>query len=117
MTPEQVLTKNIMIWCGEHDMLCFHTNVGKIKFWDPVQEQERFFDTGLPKGWPDLMILTNKGKAIYCETKIRPRRPTAEQFTTIKLLNSRGFTAFVAYNMDDFTSEMEKALRIENTKK
>ena len=52
MTPEQVLDKNIMLWCGQHNWLCFHTNVGKIKFWDEKQKQWRWFDTGLPVGWP-----------------------------------------------------------------
>lgn len=47
MTPEQVLDKNIMLWCGERNWLCFHTNVGKVMMWDG-----RYFDTGLPVGWP-----------------------------------------------------------------
>lgn len=108
MTPEQVLDKNIMLWCGQHNWLCFHTNVGKIKFWDVKQEKERWFDTGLPKGWPDLLILTDKGQVIFCETKIHPRKPTKEQLNIIDVLVKRGFLAFVCYSMEQFIEEVSK---------
>lgn len=103
MTPEQVLDKNIMLWCGQHDWLCFHTNVGKVQMIDG-----RYFDTGLPKGWLDLLILTNKGKVIFCETKIHPRKPTKEQINTIEVLRKRGFLAFVAYSLEEFIEAVEK---------
>lgn len=101
-TPEQRLTKEIMAYCGEKNWLCFHRNVGKVKMSDG-----RFFDTGAPKGWLDLEIFTDKGQAIFCETKIHPRKPTAEQLKTISILQERGFLAFVAYSLEEF---------IENTK-
>lgn len=103
MTPEQVLDKNIMLWCGQHDWLCFHTNVGKVQMIDG-----RYFDTGLPKGWLDLLILTNKGQVIFCETKIHPRKPTKEQINTIEVLRKRGFLAFVAYSLEEFIEAVEK---------
>ena len=103
MTPEQVLDKKIMLWCGEHDALCFHTNVGKVQMIDG-----RYFDTGLPKGWLDLLILTNKGQVIFCETKIHPRKPTKEQINTIEVLRKRGFLAFVAYSLEEFIEAVEK---------
>lgn len=91
-----------MIYCGEHNWLCFHTNVGKVQTIDG-----RMFDTGLPVGWPDLMILTDKGQAIYCETKIHPRKPTKEQIKTINILKERGFVAFVAYSLEEFIKNVE----------
>ena len=97
MTPEQALDHSIRLWCGEHNWLCFHANVGRVKMADG-----RFFDTGLPKGFPDLLILTDNNHVLFCETKIHPRKPTAEQVNFIRNLRSRGFTAFVAYNMDEF---------------
>ena len=55
MTKEQVLDKNIMLYCGQHNALCFHTNVGKINFYDEKQKCWRWFDTGLPRsGGPTL---------------------------------------------------------------
>ena len=110
MTPEQVLDKKIMLWCGQHNWLCFHTNVGKIKFWDKTQGKERWFDTGLPVGWLDLLILTDKGQVIFCETKIHPRKPTKEQLNTIDVLVKRGFLAFVCYSIEQFIETAEKAL-------
>lgn len=101
-TPEQRLTKEIMIYCGGRNWLCFHQNVGTIKTND-----NRYVRTGLPKGWPDLMILTDKGKAMFCETKIHPRKITNEQEHMLKILCERGFLAFVAYSLEEF---------IENTK-
>lgn len=92
-----------MLWCGQHDWLCFHTNVGKVQMIDG-----RYFDTGLPKGWPDLMILTNKGETIFCETKIHPRKPTKEQINTIEVLQKRGFLAFVCYSLGEFIEVVEK---------
>lgn len=47
-TPEVRLMKEIQLWCGQHNFIAFHTNVGKIKFWDKTQNKERYFDSGLP---------------------------------------------------------------------
>lgn len=107
MTPEHKLMNEIQIYCGEKDWLCFHCNVGKIKFYDEKKGCYRWFDTGLPTGWPDLKIITNKGKVFYCETKIHPRKPTKDQLKIIDNLQNRGVLAFVAYSLDEF---------IENTK-
>lgn len=62
----------------------------------------RLFDTGLPRGWPDLLILTPNGQTIFCETKIHPRKPTVDQLRTIDLLKSYGFLAFVSYSLEEF---------------
>lgn len=113
-TPEQRLDKEIMLWCGQHNWLCFHQNVGKIKFYDETQQKDRFFSTGFPEGWPDLLILTEKGQAIFCETKIKPRKPTQAQLNTLEILKKRGFLAFVAYSIDEFTSSVENVLKSEN---
>lgn len=106
-TPEQRLDNEIKLWAGMNDFIVFHTNVGKIKFYDEKQGMYRWFDTGLPPGWPDLMILSNDGKVSFCETKVRPRKPTPQQLKTIALLNSRGFKAFVAYSLEEFIENMK----------
>ena len=53
-----------MIWCGEHDILCHHLNVGQFKLPDG-----RYFNTGIPKGFPDLQLIGH-GWVAYEETKI-----------------------------------------------
>jgi hypothetical protein len=103
MTPEQVLDKNIMIWCGEHNYLCFHANVGSVKLADG-----RYFSTGLPKGFPDLLIFKTNGEIAFCETKIHPRKPTQEQLHMIATLQERGFNAFVAYSLQEFIEQINK---------
>lgn len=103
MTPEQALDKSIMLWCGEHNWLCFHINVGGGKM-----ANGGYFKTGVPIGWPDLLILTNKGQVIFCETKIYPRKPTQQQINLINNLKTRGFTAFVAYTLEEFINEVGK---------
>lgn len=102
MTPEMRLLRKIQIYCGTKNCLAFHQNVGSVKMADG-----RFFSTGMPQGWPDMIILTNNGKAIFCEVKVHPNRPTKEQINTIRVLTERGFLAFVAYSLDEFI-EMTK---------
>ena len=97
MTPEQVLDKNIMLYCGQRNWLCFHINVGKIKLPDGS-----YFQTGVPVGWPDLTIITDYGEVMFCETKIKPRKPTLEQINFINNLKSRHIRAFVAYTLEEF---------------
>ena len=104
-TPEQRLTKEIMIYCGNRDWLCFHRNVGKVKTSDG-----RYFDTGAPKGWPDLEIFTNNGQIIFCETKIHPRKPTSDQLRIIDILRKRGFLAFVAYSLEEFIENVKNVV-------
>lgn len=111
MTPEQILDKQIMIWCSKQDWLCFHINVGKIKFFDEKQGKYRIFDTGVPPGWPDLQIITDKGQVFYCETKVHPRKPTADQLKMIKILNDRNILAFVAYSLEEFIEVVEKEIK------
>ena len=103
MTPEQALDKSIMLYCGQRNWLCFHINVGGGKM-----QNGTFFQTGVPKGWPDLTIITDDGKVIFCETKIHPRKPTQEQLDFIENLRSRHIKAFVAYTLEEFINEVCK---------
>ena len=100
MTPEQHLSNEIRLWCGEHNWLCFHINVGQGYLIHGQTKQ--WFKTGLPVGFPDLTILTDKGQAIFVETKIHPRKPTPEQEHTQQLLRDRGFVSFTCYTLQEF---------------
>lgn len=103
MTPEQYLDKQIMLWCGEHNWLCFHCNVGRVK-----TDDGRIFSTGLPTGFPDLLIITDTGKTIFCETKIKPRKPSSDQIKFINNLINRGHIAFVSYSINEFILQIQK---------
>lgn len=97
MTPEQLLTKQIMLWCGEHNWLCFHTNVGSV-----LTADNRIFNTGLPVGFPDLLIITDDSRTLFIETKIHPRKPTADQIKCQENLRKRGFISDTVYSLEEF---------------
>ena len=101
MTQEQYLDKQIMLYCGEHNWLCFHCNVGQV-----LTANGTYFRTGLPVGFPDLLVIQTDGKVAFCETKIHPRKPTKEQVAFLTNLQERGFTAFVAYSLDEFIEKI-----------
>ena len=103
MTPEAHLSKQIMLYCGEHDWLCFHCNVGSVLTADGT-----YFRTGLPVGFPDLLIIKHDGKIAFCETKIHPRKPTKEQIAFLTNLRERGFNAFVAYSLEEFIENVNR---------
>lgn len=100
MSPEHKLQNEIKIWCGERDIICFRINVGKVKMQDG-----RWFDTGLPVGFSDLLILSNDGKATFCETKIKPRKPTIEQLHFLETMKNRGYKTIIAYSLQDFIDQ------------
>ena len=103
MTPEHRLSNEIRIWCGVHNWLCFHINVGKIRLQDGT-----YFNTGVPVGWPDLTIITDFGQVIFIETKIKPRKPTDEQIKMLENLRHRGFIAEVVYSKNEFLKTLLK---------
>lgn len=105
MTPEHALSNKIRIWCGEHNWLCFHINVGKIRMSDGT-----YFNTGVPVGWPDLTIITDTGQVLFIETKIKPRKPTDDQINMLNNLRGRGFIAEVVYEFSEFLTLIRTVL-------
>lgn len=75
--------------------ITFRVNVGKVKMWDG-----RYFDTGLPKGFSDLMILKD-GKLNFAELKAENGKPSKEQLNFINQMIKNGFNAGIARNLDD----------------
>ena len=97
---EQNLMNNIRLWCGEHDILCFRCNVGKVKcvngYW---------FDTGLPNGFSDLIILHNK-TIYFCEVKTLTGKQREDQINFMNQVRKKGYTYFVARSIDDIISNV-----------
>ena len=73
----------------------FRTNVGKVKLKDG-----RWFDTGLPNGFSDLMAF-KESKAYFVEVKVKPNTPSDEQINFIEQMKNRGFTAGVVYSVSE----------------
>ena len=81
----------------------FRTNVGKVKMHDG-----RWFDTGLPKGFSDLMVLKN-GKTYFIELKVGKNKASKNQLNFINQMTKNGFKAGIAYNMEDILKILEES--------
>lgn len=96
MTLEHRIMNEIRLWCGQHDILCFRCNVGRVRTADG-----KWFDTGLPEGFPDLLILDNNGKVIFCEVKTPTGKQKPDQIRFMNTVRQRGFTYIVARSVED----------------
>lgn len=105
MTPEQALDARCKLYAGQRNAMCFHINVGKVKMNDG-----RFFDTGAPVGFSDLLTILPNGLTMYCETKIHPRKPTEKQIDFINLLRKRKVIAGVAYTVEEYIELFDLAM-------
>ena len=95
MTPEHKIMNEIRLWCGQHDILCFRCNVGKVKKADGT-----WFDTGLPEGFPDLLILHN-AIAYFVEVKTPTGKQRPEQIRFMNIIRNRGFNYIIARSVND----------------
>lgn len=93
---EKKLSKEIMLLCGQNDIVVFDVNVGKVKLFNG-----RYFDSGLPKGFPDLFLLTKNGRAVFIEVKVKPNKPQPAQVEFIQFLRSLGYFADVVFSISD----------------
>jgi hypothetical protein len=73
----------------------FRANVGKVKMMDG-----RYFDSGLPRGFSDLMVLKS-GKIAFVELKSEGGKPSKEQLNFILRMQQMGFAAGIAFSLED----------------
>lgn len=65
MGKEQAIQNDIRVQLAQAGYIVFRTNVGKVKTQDG-----RWFDTGLPTGFPDLMgYKPDNGRIFFIEVK------------------------------------------------
>lgn len=95
MTPEHRIMNEIRLWCGENNILCFRCNVGKVRM-----ANGGYFDTGLPSGFSDLIILANK-QIYFCEVKTKTGKQRDDQIQFMNLVRDRGYCYFVARSVSD----------------
>jgi len=103
MTPEHALSNRIRLWCGENDILCFHINVGKIKL-----PSGGYFQTGVPNGWPDLLMMTKGGKVFFVETKTLTGNLEKDQAIMINELRKRKFEVHIIFTFTQFEYLIEQ---------
>ena len=92
---EHNIQNAIRLWCGEHDILCFRCNVGRV-----LMADGGFFDTGLPNGFSDLIILYNH-TIYFCECKTTKGKQRDDQLKFQRMVEARGYTYFIARSIDD----------------
>lgn len=74
-TKEQAIQDSIRVALAQAGYIVFRTNVGKVKTADG-----RWFDTGLPSGFPDLMgYKPNNGRIFFIEVKTKIGRRRKDQ--------------------------------------
>lgn len=93
---ETGLMHDVMLAVSAKGCKIFRANVGKVRMRDG-----RWFDTGLPKGFADLMGHRPDGRAFYIETKLHPRKPTKEQVQFLLAMIKTGAIGGVAYSVED----------------
>ena len=95
MTEMDIL-RSIRLALSERGYCVFRINSGKVKMADG-----RWFETGVPRGFSDLMAVKN-GKAYFIECKTDKGRATAEQLNFIKQMQTRyGCRAGIARSVED----------------
>ena len=92
---EHNIQNEIRLWCGTHGILCFRCNVGKV-----LTATGDYFETGLPVGFSDLIILYNK-TIYFCEVKTLKGKQRQCQVDFMNMIRSYGYTYFVARCVDD----------------
>ena len=93
---EHDLQNLIRIKLSELGYCVFRVNVGRFKTQDG-----RWFDTGLPKGFSDLMAVKN-GKVYFLEVKTETGKASPEQLNFLAVMrNKYGCVAEIVRSVDD----------------
>lgn len=97
MTREQKIQNDIRVAVATHDCTIFRANVGKVKM-----ENGRWFDTGLPRGYPDLFGFRHSdGKVFFIECKNETGRLRPDQVKFARIISAFPVLYGVARSVDD----------------
>ena len=103
MTPESKLKAQVELYLSELGYIPLRLNVFQAFTRDGVPIR-----TGLPKGTSDLLAISPSGQAVFIETKVHPRKPTAEQLNFIEVMRKQGAIAGVVYSIDELKILLNK---------
>ena len=95
MQTEHDLQNLIRLELSKLGWTTFRLNVGKVKMTDG-----RWFDTGLPAGFSDLIALKD-GETVFIEVKIPGGRLSKNQFVFLEQMKKNGFKAGAVYSLED----------------
>ena len=97
MKSEHEIQSRILVAVSQHHCTIFRANVGKVKMADG-----RWFDTGLPKGHPDLYgFRWSDHQVFYIEVKNEKGKPRADQIQFHNMLASHGIIHGICRSADD----------------
>ena len=96
MTTESLIQNQIRVGLSKAGHAVFRINVGKVKM-----QNGRWFETGAPKGFPDLFGFRPDGKIFFIEVKNETGRVRPEQKIFIEQMQKRGALAGVARSVED----------------
>ena len=94
---EQEIQNNIRVAVSKNNCTIFRANVGKVK-----TEDGRWFDSGLPQGFPDLFGFRHSdGKIFFIECKNEKGRPRKDQIRFHEFLTGKNMIHGIARSPED----------------
>lgn len=106
MISEHSIQSAIMVAVSKHQCTVFRSNVGKVKTIDG-----RWFDTGLPKGHPDLYgFRWSDHQVFYLEIKNERGKPRPDQIRFHEMLTKRGVIHGIARSPEDALKIIDEGL-------
>lgn len=104
---EQALQDGIRVALAQAGYIVFRTNVGKVKTADG-----RFFDSGLPGGFPDLMgYKPSNGRIYFIEVKTKTGRRRKDQVAFANGLRDKHVIYGVARSAEEAVSIVKNELK------
>lgn len=96
-SEEHSIQKEIQVALSRHKCSVFRTNVGKVQTID-----HRWFDTGLPQGFPDLMgFRWVDNQIFFIEVKSKTGKPRPDQIRFHEFLASHGVIHGIARSVSE----------------
>ncbi len=104
-TKEQAIQDSIRVALAQEGYICFRANVGKVK-----TDDGRFFDSGLPGGFPDLFgYKPENGRIYFIEVKTPTGKRRQDQIRFANGLKNKN----VIYGVSRSAEEAVKIVRNE----
>lgn len=107
-TKEQAIQDSIRVALAQSGYVVFRTNVGKVKTADG-----RWFDTGLPTGFPDLMgYKPENGRIFFIEVKTAIGRRRKDQVAFSNGLRNKNVIYGVARSAEEAVNIVRNELKL-----
>lgn len=108
MGEEMSIQNDIRVNLAQAGYIVFRTNVGKVKTADG-----RWFDTGLPTGFPDLMgYKPDNGRIFFIEVKTATGKRRKDQVLFAQGLKNKNVIYGVARSADEAVKIVKNELKL-----